>query len=110
MPDPDMLSPLRAMHSLREPHVALLTQTMAGFAGRWTLERHESYDGDLTVLLVPTDPAERAFVISRSAEGFHLSRDHGDEMNSLGVFASFPDLLATLPARAPLTTTTNRSA
>jgi hypothetical protein len=110
MPDPDTLSPLHALHRLRDVQVSLLAQTIAGFAGTWTLERHEGYDGDLTVLLVSARRDDATYVISRSAHGFHLGANLGDEFRPIGVFVSPGELMSKLRMLQPAAPTANRTA
>jgi hypothetical protein len=97
MPSADTVSPLRAMHSLRGKHVAGLAKVMAGLPA-WSLECHEGYDGDLTVVLLPQNEGSDALVISRTADGFHLCTSRGDDYRSLGCFGSLEVLAAVAQA------------
>jgi hypothetical protein len=94
LPDADAVSPLTAMHSLREAHAAALALAVSACPGTWTLDRHEGYDGDLTVLLTPADAASPILVVSHAADGFHLSGNRDDACERLGCFGSLDSLLA----------------
>ena len=103
-PDLDTRSPLRALHSLRENHVTVLAKTMSQLPGTWSLERHESYDGDLTLMLMP-DHQERAnLVVSRESDGFHLIANQDDDYCELGRFSAIDELVATVRANVRSTT------
>jgi hypothetical protein len=94
LPDPDTLSPLRAMYSLHEKHVAVLTAALTRLPETWSLERHEGYDGDLTLLLMPQHEETEKLFVNRSADGFHLIANHEDEFRELGCFDAMDDLVA----------------
>ena len=97
-PDLDTLSPLRALHSLREKHVRILARTMSQLPGTWCLERHESYDGDLTLMLMPQQPERANLVVSRESDGFHLIANQEDEYRELGCFGAIDELVAGVQA------------
>ena len=99
LPDPDTLSPLRAMHSLREKHVLTLAQALSRLPGTWSLERHESYDGDLTLMLRPQQQEGENLVVSRRADGFHLIANQED-CRKLGCFGAMDELVATMRSSA----------
>ncbi len=84
--------PLRAMDSLREHHVAALARAFRPWAGSWSLDRHEGYDGDLTLILSSRDGAA-SLVFSRSSAGFHAAIMEGDAYRTLGCFASLAALI-----------------
>ena len=97
--DPDTHSPLRALHSLRETDVDALRQGFAENQEEWSFDRHESYDGDLTVMLTPADEAEPVLVVSRDEEGFHLAASRGDEYQPLGSFGSVTSVVSAMSAQ-----------
>ncbi len=103
-PDPDTLSPLRALHSLREKHVTVLARTMSQLPGRWSLERHESYDGDLTLMLMPQQADPTNLVVSREADGFHLIANQDDDYRELGCFSAIDELVTTVQANVRIAT------
>ena len=98
MPDLDARSPLRALHSLREKHVTVLARTMSQLPGSWSLECHESYDGDLTLMLMPQQQGRANLVVNRGSDGFHLIANQDDDYCELGCFGALDDLLATVRA------------
>ncbi len=110
LPDPDTLSPLRALHSLREKHVQTLARTLSQLPGIWSLERQEGYDGDLTVMLMPQRPEGESFIISRKADGFHLGASQEDDYRELGCFAGIDELVAVMHANLTRTMRCARAA
>ncbi len=115
LPDIDMLSPIRAEHSLRETDVAAFRQGFAESQDAWSLDRHESYDGDLTVMLTPPGEAEATLVVSRDEDGFHLAASQGDDYQDLGSFESVSSIMSVLAtqtddAEAPVGPVAERNA
>lgn len=100
LPDPDTLSPLRAMHSLREKHVKTLAMALSRLPGTWSLECHEGYDGDLTLMLMPQHQERENLVVSREADGFHLIANQDDDYRQLGCFGAMDELVATMQSSA----------
>ena len=107
-PAPETLSPLRALYSLREQHVTVLARTLSQLPGNWSLERHESYDGDLTLMLMPQHQGRANLVVNRGSDGFHLIANQDDDYLELGRFGAIDELVAgvqasvsTSKARAP---------
>ena len=99
-PDIDLVSPIRGQYSLCETDVVAFQQGFAETQMPWSLDRHESYDGDLTVMLTPPGEAEATLVMSRDAGGFHLAVSQGDEFQDLGIFDSISSIVSTLSAPA----------
>ena len=95
-----MSNPLRAFRSLREGHVLELSRITAREQGRWKLERHEGYDGDLTVLITSAEPQAGegcpSLVVHRTQAGFHLAVSRDDDYAKLGCFTSMEELVAKL--------------
>ena len=110
MPDPDTLTPLRAIHSLREAHVTQLCRMLPGFSSRWSLDRHEGCDGDLTVILMPNGADDVGFALSRSSIGYNLAMTMGDVYQMLGTFGSLSDVARAVRARLSLLETTGKIA
>jgi hypothetical protein len=85
--------PLRAIDSLREHHVASLARAFSPWLATWSLDRHEGYDGDLTLILSSACGAV-SLVFSRSAAGFHAAIMEADAYRALGCFPSLDKLVA----------------
>ncbi len=49
----------RMLSSLSEAQVGLLEAALPNLAGTWSLERHESCEGSLSLLLMPADGDDR---------------------------------------------------
>jgi hypothetical protein len=93
---PDKLSPLRAIHSLREKDVAVFGTMMSRWPKTWSMDRHEGYEGYLTVILTPRDGSSANYVVSRTVDGWHLSANHDDDYQTLGCFGSLEELVAVM--------------
>jgi hypothetical protein len=106
-PNPDTLSPLRALYSLREADVDALRQGFSENQEAWSFDRHESYDGDLTVMLTPPDEAEPTLVVSRDEGGFHLAANRGDDYQDLGSFGSVTSVVSAMSAQTKKPETTD---
>ena len=83
-------NPIRAIHSLRERHVAAIAAAAETLPGDWSIERHEDYEGGLSVLLIPTgdDEAGETFVIYRDGAGIHLGASRWSVYREVGRFGS----------------------
>ena len=102
LPDADARSPLRGMHSLTRTHCAYLAKASVELPGTWPVETHEGYDGDLTLLLLPTGDDAAALVVSRTAGGFHLHANRGDDIRKVGSFVSIESLWEAVRGMAPI--------
>jgi hypothetical protein len=89
---------LRTIHGLRDGDIAALAGLLRGSG--WSLERHDGYDGQVTVLLVAAGPAGATPVVSRSRDGLLLHAHGDDTLVQLGCFASVEALVEAVLARA----------
>lgn len=80
-------TPIRALHGLRETHAAATETALSLLGCGWSVERHDTYDGHLILMLSPADEDARCFVLHGSADGIHLDA-MGDEYEQLGRFDS----------------------
>ncbi len=104
----DMPSPLRSMHSLREKHVKVLVNVLSQLPDIWSLERHEGYDGDLSLMLTSEHQEDDNFFVGRRASGFHLIANRDDDCRELGCFDTVDELVATMWSSAVATTMKNK--
>ena len=88
----------RTLSSLSEAQVGLLEVALPGLAGTWCLERHESCEGRLSVLLMPADGDDQAahFTVDQDGAGLNLGVLRGDEFTALGRYDSMEELLPAL--------------
>lgn len=108
-PDPATSSPLRAVHSLREAHVRSLANDLSRLPGTWTLDRHESYDGDLTVMVTLHQGREN-LVVSHQRDGFHLGANREDSYRELGRFSTMDALVMAIGSRSAAQAAMTRTA
>ncbi|HTR17936.1 MAG TPA: hypothetical protein VMI52_13005 [Acetobacteraceae bacterium] len=95
-PDSDVAGPIRTLHGLRRADIAALSTGLGGLPGVWSVETHQDYEGDLTVLLVPAggDEAGPSFVVYRQAGAFRVAVSRWDAYDPLG---AVPVVEAVLP-------------
>ena len=99
--------PIRALRSLTPLQAA---QIEAALPGGWMLDRHESYDGHLSLLIAPQaiDSASQApcgeeaptYLVDRDARGLNLTVLCDETPDSLGTFATVADLIRALHGAA----------
>ena len=65
-------SPLRALCSLTSAQAAQVVAGLSSLAGTWNIERHESCDGHLS-LLVSHTACEATILVDRDHAGIHVS-------------------------------------
>ena len=96
----------RSLSSLSEAQVGLLEAALPSLAGTWCLERHESCEGSLSLLLMPADGDDEAahFTVDQDAAGLNLGVLHGDEFTSHGRYDSMEALIIALRHLASLET------
>ena len=78
----DTLSPLRALNSLTPAQADQIVAGLSSLATAWTIARHESCDGQLT-LLVAHAAHDTTLVVHRDSTGITVSLMNGDEIRSL---------------------------
>ena len=110
LPESSSLTPLRAMHSLREKHVKVLAVALSQLPETWSMERHEGYDGDLTLMLMSQHQERENLVVSHQADGFHLMANQEDHCWKLGCFGALDELVATVQENAVSASDRNRTA
>ena len=79
--DADTASPIRALHSLYETQATSIVTGLGSLAGAWDIERHESCDGYLSLVLTHT-ACDSAIIVGRDSAGIHVSLMLGDELHA----------------------------
>ena len=102
MPDCDARSPVRGMNSLTLMHRVFLSKVLVELLGKWSMETHEGYDGDLTLLLLSPCDSAAILVVSRTSGGFHLHANQSDEIQKIGTFVSIESLWEAVRGMAPV--------
>ena len=77
----DTTSPIRALHSLCETQATTIVTGLGSLAGTWDIERHESCDGHLSIVINHTI-CYTAVIIGRDSAGIHVSLMLGDELRT----------------------------
>lgn len=88
----------RSLSSLSEAQVSAIEAALPSLAGTWSLERHESCEGSLSLLLMPADGDDGAahFSVDQDAAGLNLGVLRGDALTPYGRYDSMEELLPTL--------------
>ena len=79
--DDDILSPVRALHSLTPAHVDQIVAGLSSLAPAWSIERHESCDGHLS-LLVGHAACDASILIDRDHAGINVSLMLDDKLHT----------------------------
>lgn len=74
------VSPVRALHSLTAAQVDQIVAGLSSLVVAWTIERHESCDGQLSLVLTHHSD-DTSLVVDRSARGIHISLMLGDALH-----------------------------
>ena len=88
-------SPIRALHSLTHAQADQVEAALAQRPLSWVAERHEGYDGHLSLMLSQGEAAdERTLVVHRDAQGLRLDVTRGDRWDRVGCWPDMESLLA----------------
>lgn len=77
----DTTSPICALHSLCETQATNIVTGLGSLAGAWDIERHESCDGHLSLMLTHTT-CDTTIIVGRDSAGIHVSPMFGDELHA----------------------------
>ena len=88
----------RTLSSLSEAQADALEAAVPTLAGDWSLERHESCEGNLFLLLMPVggDDLAAHFTIDQDAAGLNLGVLRGDAFTPSGRYDSIETLITVL--------------
>ena len=84
-------SPIRALHSLTPAQADQIVAGLSSLAAAWTIERHESCDGQLSLViscpaddidLILTHASDTSLVVDRNANGIRVSLMLGDALHT----------------------------
>lgn len=88
---------LQASNSLSEAQSHELEAGMASVPGTWEIDRQESYDGHLTLVITAADTLpELLFAVWRDGSDLQLSTMQGDEQVAVQAFSSVRAVLLTI--------------
>ena len=79
--DDHTASPLRALHSFTPAQADQIVAGLSSLAAAWTIERHESCDGQLSIVLM-RHGCDTTLVVDRDAGGIHVSFLIGDKLQT----------------------------
>ena len=77
----DTASPIRALHSLREPQASCIIAGLSSLIPNWAIERHESCDGFLSVVLHQR-ASDVAIIINHDQLGIHVDLLVDDDLQA----------------------------
>ena len=77
----DTVSPFRALNSLTPAQADQIAAGLSSLATAWTIARHESCDGQLS-LLVAHAAHDTTLVVDRDTTGINVTVMNGDTMHS----------------------------
>ena len=100
----------RTLSSLSEAQADLLDAALPSLAGSWCVERHESCEGNLLLLLMPVggDDATANLTVDQDAAGLNLGVLRGDEPSFQGRYDTMEALIPALRRLASLEITSMR--
>jgi len=78
--DDHTLSPLRALGSLTSAQANQIVAGLSSLAGTWGIERHESCDGHLSLLVTHT-AHDTTLLVERDTRGIRISLVLGDTVH-----------------------------
>ena len=77
----DTLSPIRALGSLTPAQADQVVAGLSSLAQTWNIERHESCDGHLTLLLAHAE-CDIIIIVDRGTTGMRVSIMVGDQIHA----------------------------
>jgi hypothetical protein len=88
---------IRPLRSLTQQAFDAVREAIGGMPGNWTLERHDDYEGYLSILISPESEADvPSFLISGQVGLMEVAKFQGDELHTLGRFESLEATIAEL--------------
>ncbi len=88
-----VIRPLRSITSAQADTVA---QAVAALPGPWVAERHDDYDGYLSIIVSSTDADAPTFAVSGRVDHIELSEIHDDDLFARGCFTTIEVTCAAL--------------
>jgi len=91
-------SPIIGLYSLRQREADAAALAVCSYGPDWNIDQHQSYDGDLALLITPGGPrlATLTFVLHRTADGIQLAVATEESLHAIGLFKTVPDALRQL--------------
>lgn len=94
-------SSLRAFQSLSDAEAYEMEIGMASVPGAWEIDRQESYDGHLTLVISSAAPSsDLVLAVWRSGSDLQMSTMHGDEQVATEAFRSTEAVLQAIRSLA----------
>ena len=98
--DDDTLSPVRALNSLTSAQTDQIVAGLSSLATSWIVARHESCDGQLSLLVSHAD-RDATIIVDRDHAGIHVSLLLRDQLHtSQHRYATTGDTVAAIKAIA----------
>ena len=77
----DTLSPVRALNSLTTAQGDQIVAGLSSLVAAWIITRHESCDGQLSLLITQADQ-DTAIIVDRDSTGISVSLMNGDQIHT----------------------------
>ena len=87
---------IRPLRSLTSSHACVVHQAMDARPVPWRVERHDDYDGYLSIVVSSDDPNAPTFAISGTVDKIELAEMRDDALQAQGSFGSIDDVVAAL--------------
>ena len=87
---------IRALSSLTRRDADAVRATLRMAACSYAAQEHDDYDGYLSLLLTPADPARPSYMVGGRTGAVDLAELQDDDMASLGTFPSIGAAMAVL--------------
>lgn len=93
-------APIRALRSLRPQQADRVAQAVMAWPGAWSVERHDDYDGYLSMLVSAVSPVPRTFLVAGVADSIELLELRQESLFSLGRFDTVDGMVGRLAVAA----------
>ncbi len=87
---------IRPLRSLTSAQAYVVEQAMNALTVPWRVERHDDYDGYLSVVVSSDTPNAPTFAISGTIDRIELAEVRNDDLQAHGSFSSIDDAVAAL--------------
>ncbi|GAC1346355.1 MAG: hypothetical protein NVSMB18_28330 [Acetobacteraceae bacterium] len=93
-------APIRALRSLRPQQADRVAKAVMTWPMAWSVERHDDYDGYLSILVSAVGHGPRTFLISGMVNAIELFELRQEQLFSLGRFEAIDGVIGRLGVAA----------
>ena len=87
---------IRALSSITPEQADLVVDSLATLAGSWFVERHDDYDGYMSIVISPDDFDAPSLIMSGKANAIELSEMRDDTLHMRGRFSDIDAAIGAL--------------